>query len=76
MKIRCLFGHDWLYGRPAPTQAKWILKWKVLHNRACKRCGKKQLKADEAEAELDRLADLQHSIGGVVPSDLEALEDE
>ena len=76
MKIRCLFGHDWLYGRPAPAQAKWILKWKVLHNRACKRCGKKDLKADEAEHELERLAELQHSIGGMVLQDLETLEDE
>jgi hypothetical protein len=76
MKLRCLFGHDWLYGRPAPSQAKWILKWKVLHNRVCKRCGKEDRKADEAEHELERLAELQHSIGGMVLKDLETLEDE
>lgn len=70
MKFLCLFGHDWIEGRLTDPQVRKSMKAKAkpTTNRQCFRCGKREMRANEAEAEHEARAkmreelDTQHGI--------------
>lgn len=66
--LRCLLGkHKWVYGRATSrTVAQALPDRTVFHNRVCTRCLKEDLAADNAEREYDRIASIQHRLGGPV----------
>lgn len=79
MKLRCVFGHEWIYGRVADREVRQALpRWKVFHNRACSRCGKEDMAADNAEAEYDRLIRIKSGLGASshAPGDIQSMLEE